>query len=151
MHTITKTFEWSMAHRLIHGYEGKCKNLHGHTYKAEITIEGPIDPKLFGMVCDFGVVSEILKEWVMSNLDHAVLVDSEDSLLLNWLVSNNQKHFKLPDYVMNSTAENISCLLAHIWDKEMRLRRQLGAATWTIQEVKVWETPTSCATWNRWA
>lgn len=143
-HSITKTFEWSMAHRLIHGYQGKCKNIHGHTYKAEVVIEGDIDSANFGFVIDFGDVSRLMKEWVNVNLDHAMLVDANDFDMITFLLENKQKHFVLPTKYTNSTAENISCLLAEIFEQQLKeLNPRLKLA-----EIKVWETPTSCATWR---
>lgn len=144
MNSITKTFEWSMAHRLIHGYQGKCKNIHGHTYKAEVTIEGEIDPKNYGFVIDFGDVSRTMKEWVNSYLDHAMLVDSRDIEMCCFLHDHSQKHFILPPNYTNSTAENISCLLADVFqDFLTHINPRLK-----LSEIKVWETPTSCATWR---
>lgn len=150
MHSVTKTFEWAMAHRLIHGYQGKCKNIHGHTYKCEITVRGPIDPKQYGMVLDFGEISQGIKQWVNDNLDHAMMVDSKDSQMIEFLKDNNQKMFILPDHFVNTTAENIGCLIANQYEARQRFLRQIGGKGETIlQEVKVWETPTSCATWGR--
>lgn len=139
MHSVTKIFEWSMAHRLIHGYEGKCKNIHGHTYKAEITIGGAVDPANYGFIVDFGVISDTIKDWVMRHLDHATIVDPKDLALLEFLVAHQQKHFVLPPGYVNSTAENIADLLSAVWAMH---------SNQMVMEIKVWETPTSYATWR---
>jgi len=62
---ITKRFNFEAGHAL-HGYEGKCKNIHGHSYKLDVTVQGiPIkdrsNPK-YGMVIDFADLKKIVKE-----------------------------------------------------------------------------------------
>ena len=73
---ITKQFSFETAHAL-HGYDGKCKNLHGHSYKLDVTVMGsPIsdasDPK-YGMVIDFGDLKKIVKEDIVDVFDHATV------------------------------------------------------------------------------
>ena len=69
---ITKEFTIEMAHAL-HNYDGKCANIHGHSYQLAITLIGePIsddkNPKL-GMVMDFSVLKKIVNEEVISEFD----------------------------------------------------------------------------------
>jgi len=53
---VTRHEEFETAH-LLPGYNGPCGNLHGHSYKIEVTVEGPQHDNHFGMVMDFiGVV-----------------------------------------------------------------------------------------------
>jgi len=73
---ITKKFTFDSAHKLIN-YEGKCKNLHGHTYTLFVTIKGEINDTT-GMVIDFGEVKKIVKESVIDVLDHAYVNDFID-------------------------------------------------------------------------
>ncbi|TCI84788.1 6-pyruvoyl trahydropterin synthase family protein [Tenacibaculum sp. M341] len=73
---ITKLFSFETGHAL-HGYDGKCKNIHGHSYQLSVTVIGkPIsdsnDPK-YGMVIDFGDLKKIVKDEVVDVLDHATL------------------------------------------------------------------------------
>lgn len=75
---LTKIFTFETAHAL-HGYDGKCKNIHGHSYKLYVTIKGqPISdiqsPK-YGMVLDFGDLKKIVKEHIEDVLDHAILLN----------------------------------------------------------------------------
>ena len=56
---ITRRLEFDAGHRVL-GHEGKCKNLHGHRYSAEITVTAP-DLDGLGRVIDFGVIKE--KVW----------------------------------------------------------------------------------------
>ena len=73
---ITKQFSFETAHAL-HGYDGKCKNIHGHSYKLFVTVLGtpildPSDPK-YGMVMDFGDLKNIVKEEIVDVFDHATI------------------------------------------------------------------------------
>ncbi|MDY5969514.1 MAG: 6-carboxytetrahydropterin synthase [Bacteroidales bacterium] len=74
---LTKEFNFEMAHALT-GYDGKCRNLHGHSYRLFVTIEGsPIadetSPKQ-GMVIDFGDLKHIVNETIMEPFDHALVL-----------------------------------------------------------------------------
>ena len=92
---ITKEFKFEMAHALK-GYDGPCKNIHGHSYELSVTISGkPINdennPKL-GMVMDFGELKQIIKREVVDLFDHAlVLNNSMDTDLLKSLSKNFEK------------------------------------------------------------
>ena len=74
---ITKDFRFEAAHALW-GYDGACRNIHGHSYILNVTIIGkPIsDPKhpKFGMVMDFSVLKKIVNETIIESFDHALLV-----------------------------------------------------------------------------
>jgi 6-pyruvoyltetrahydropterin/6-carboxytetrahydropterin synthase len=69
---VTKKFTFSAAHFLTK-YKGKCENLHGHTYKLTVTVEG--DMKDDGMVIDFVELKKIVNERVIDKLDHSSLND----------------------------------------------------------------------------
>ena len=75
---ITKQFSFETGHAL-YGYDGKCKNIHGHSYHLYVTVIGcPIvdekNPKN-GMVMDFGEISRIVKEEIVNDLDHCVVLN----------------------------------------------------------------------------
>jgi len=73
---ITKKFTFETGHAL-YGYDGKCKNLHGHSYKLAVTVIGtPIsDPSetKYGMVIDFGDLKRIVKSEIVDKFDHATV------------------------------------------------------------------------------
>ncbi len=70
---LTKIFTFDSAH-FLPNYHGKCENMHGHTYKMEVTIEGKPNPD-DGMILDFKKLKEIVNEKVIENLDHKLLND----------------------------------------------------------------------------
>ena len=73
---ITKKCNFETGHAL-YGYDGKCKNVHGHSYKLSVTVSGkPItdnsNPK-FGMVIDFTDLKKIVNEEIVDIFDHATV------------------------------------------------------------------------------
>ena len=73
---ITKQFDFETGHAL-YGYDGKCKNVHGHSYKLSVTVIGtPISDNSnvkYGMVIDFGDLKKIVKEEIVNVFDHATV------------------------------------------------------------------------------
>ena len=73
---ITKKFSFEAGHAL-YGYDGKCKNIHGHSYKLSVTVIGqPIntpDHVKYGMVIDFGDLKTIVKREIVDVFDHATV------------------------------------------------------------------------------
>lgn len=120
---VSKEFTFDAAHHL-HCYEGKCKNLHGHTYKVIFGISGFVDQR--GLMMDFGDIKEIWKNEIEIHLDHRYLNET------------------LPP--MNTTAENI---VVWIYEKMQEALtnaenkdQYLGAR---VEFVRLFETPTSYA------
>jgi len=76
---ITKIFTFETAH-VLYNYDGKCKNMHGHSYKLFVTVKGKpvndLDNPKNGMVVDFGDIKKIVNEEVVDIWDHAVLVNA---------------------------------------------------------------------------
>lgn len=77
---VTKEFRFEAAHALK-GYDGPCRNVHGHSYELSVTVIGsPIaDSKSakLGMVMDFGDLKKIIKKQIVDPFDHALLLNSE--------------------------------------------------------------------------
>ncbi|MGG3562448.1 6-carboxytetrahydropterin synthase QueD [Neobacillus rhizosphaerae] len=120
---VSKEFTFDSAHHL-HYYEGKCKNLHGHTYKVVFGLSGFVDER--GLMMDFGDIKEIWKNEIEIYLDHKYLNET------------------LPP--MNTTAENIVVWIyekmADALLKGDRQQQYLGAR---VEFVRLFETPTSYA------
>lgn len=77
---ITKIFSFETAH-VLYNYDGKCKNMHGHSYKLFVTVKGnpinDLDDHKNGMVVDFGDIKKIVKNEIVDVWDHAVLVNGD--------------------------------------------------------------------------
>src|SRR5690606_30189642 len=73
---ITKQFTFETGHAL-YGYDGKCRNVHGHSYKLSVTVIGtPITDAShvkYGMVIDFSDLKKIVKEEIVDVFDHATV------------------------------------------------------------------------------
>lgn len=69
---VSKEFTFDAAHFLTK-YHGKCENLHGHTYKLRVTVEGEVQED--GMVIDFLILKKIVKEKILDKFDHHSLND----------------------------------------------------------------------------
>ncbi|WP_432412363.1 6-pyruvoyl trahydropterin synthase family protein [Rasiella sp. SM2506] len=73
---ITKQFSFETGHAL-YGYDGKCRNVHGHSYKLSVTVIGtPIEDTnnvKYGMVIDFSDLKKIVKEDIVDVFDHATV------------------------------------------------------------------------------
>ena len=131
-----------MAHAL-YGYDGPCKNIHGHSYALEVTIAGiplndPSHPK-HGMVMDFSELKAIVKEQIVDRLDHALLLNG------------NSPHRNIPQLDANfekvvfveyqPTCENM--LLDFVKRIQDLLPEKVKLAT-----LKLKETPNSYAEWQ---
>ncbi|AIK39670.1 MULTISPECIES: 6-carboxytetrahydropterin synthase QueD [Bacillus] len=120
---VSKEFTFDAAHHL-HCYEGKCKNLHGHTYKVVFGISGYVND--IGLAIDFGDIKEIWKNEIEIYLDHRYLNET------------------LP--VMNTTAENMVVWIyekmAEALTKGNRAEEYKGAR---VEFIRLFETPTSYA------
>jgi 6-pyruvoyltetrahydropterin/6-carboxytetrahydropterin synthase len=79
---ITKEFKFEMAHALK-GYDGLCRNIHGHSYELLVTIAGvPVQDKnsvKLGMVMDFGDLKKIVRKCIVDDFDHALVLNRESA------------------------------------------------------------------------
>jgi 6-pyruvoyltetrahydropterin/6-carboxytetrahydropterin synthase len=111
---IRKLFRFEAAHVLPH-HPGKCARLHGHSYRLEVAVAGPLQASgpAQGMVVDFDDLAGVVRPHVVDRLDHS----------------------SLNDLMPNPTAEHIALW---VWD-------ELAPRLPQLVEIVVWETPTACA------
>ncbi|MBP2000514.1 6-pyruvoyltetrahydropterin/6-carboxytetrahydropterin synthase [Paenibacillus shirakamiensis] len=119
---ISKEFTFDAAHHL-HAYEGKCKNLHGHTYKVVLGVSGI--PDASGLMMDFGTLKQLWKDRIEPYLDHRYLNET------------------LPK--MNTTAENIVVWLYEQMEEALKLDPDNQVSQSRTEFVRLYETPTSYA------
>jgi 6-pyruvoyltetrahydropterin/6-carboxytetrahydropterin synthase len=139
---ITKQFNFETGHAL-YGYDGKCKNVHGHSYKLSVTVIGtPIEDSShvkLGMVIDFGDLKKIVKEEIVDQFDHATVFNQNTPHieLANELKSRDH-HVILVDY--QPTSENM------VVDFAQRISSRLPENI-QLFSLKLQETETSFAEW----
>ena len=139
---ITKEFTFETGHAL-YGYDGKCRNVHGHSYHLSVTVIGaPIQEtghKKLGMVIDFGDLKTIVKEEIVDPFDHATVFNGSTPhlALANTLKENGHKVI-LADY--QPTSENMVVDFAH------KIRKRLPEGI-QLHSLKLRETGTAYAEW----
>jgi 6-pyruvoyltetrahydropterin/6-carboxytetrahydropterin synthase len=139
---ITKQFDFETGHAL-YGYDGKCRNVHGHSYKLSVTVVGrPIDDPShvkFGMVIDFGDLKRIVKEEIVDLFDHATVFNKNTPHVeLAHELKNRGHHVLLVDY--QPTSEMMVIDFAEKIGK--RLPENIK-----LHSVRLQETATSYAEW----
>lgn len=138
---LTKEFSFEAAHALG-GYDGPCREIHGHSYRLFVTIKGepatdPMNPKQ-GMVMDFGVLKKIVHEEIISRFDHAlVLRSTADKELLKLLTAQFDNLIEV-DY--QPTCENM------LDDFSRRIIGRLPEGV-TLHSLRLHETASSYAEW----
>lgn len=138
---ITKEFKFESAHALK-DYDGLCRNIHGHSYELKITVSGtPItdesSPKL-GMVMDFGDLKKIVREEIVEQFDHSVVLYNK---MPESLIRELKKQFEriiITDY--NPTSEKM------LIDFAQRIRARLPENL-ELKYMLLRETVTSYAEW----
>ena len=139
---ITKQFSFETAHAL-YGYDGKCRNLHGHSYKLSVTVMGtPIADTShvkLGMVIDFGDLKKIVKEDIEDVFDHATVFNKNTPHVeLAGELEQRGHDVILVDY--QPTTENM------ILDFAERIKKKLPN-TIELHSLRLQETETSYAEW----
>lgn len=139
---LTKEFSFEAAH-LLDGYDGACREIHGHSYRLFVTVRGipacgADDPKL-GMVLDFGLLKRIVGEEVVERLDHAFILRRTEAneRLCDALGTRFERIVKV-DY--QPTCENM------LADFAARIARRLPAGV-ELYALRLHETATSYAEW----
>jgi len=138
---LTKEFKFEMAHALK-GYDGPCRNIHGHSYELVVTVAGePISdiasPKL-GMVMDFGQLKAIVREEIVSEFDHALVLNKDSANEYFPLMTELFGKLIFVDY--QPTSENL------LIDYAARIKAKLPDGVELIR-MRLRETVTSFAEW----
>ncbi len=138
---VTKVFTIDMAHAL-HGYDGLCKNIHGHTYRLSVTLigrtiqeEGHVKQ---GMVIDFSDFKKIVKEKAVDVFDHTLVLNANSPHAKIQGLADNFERLILTDY--QPSCENL------LIDILSRINANLPSNV-ELCNVRLEETPTSYAEW----
>ncbi len=142
---ITKEFKFEMAHALP-GYDGLCKNIHGHSYELLVTVAGrpisEIDNPKYGMVMDFSDLKKIVRDIIVDIFDHSLVLRSDVSNSLIEQLKQSYDRVILLDYQPTSElmvadfAERIKAELPENIDLKYLLLRETvtSYAEWFAEE-----------------
>jgi len=139
---ITKQFSFETGHAL-YGYDGKCKNVHGHSYKLSVTVIGkPIADNTnvkYGMVIDFGDLKKIIKAEIVDVFDHATVFNKNTPHVeLAKELEQRGHNILLVDY--QPTSEMM------VIDFSKKIKKHLPENI-KLHSIKLQETDTSFAEW----
>jgi len=144
---VIKIIQWDMGHRVMN-HRSICKGLHGHRYKAEISIKGDMveveGSSEEGMVIDFADIKKIALSLVHKKLDHSFMAWDKDKEMIDFFkLSKGHKPVIVP---FTPTAENVA---KYIFDLIYPEIVDAYGNNIHLSSVKVWETPTSCAIYSK--
>ena len=133
MITVTKTVKFDAAHVLTN-HQGLCKNLHGHTYRVDVSV-AQADDEAGDMVIDFKDLKGIANEVICDRFDHAFVYSTASAGESDIAAAVARQGMRTAPIPFRSTVEN----LARHFHGELKARLP------GLSEVKVWETPDNCA------
>lgn len=136
---VTKQFEFEMAHMLA-GHPSLCKNLHGHSYKLFVTVEGPV---VDDMVVDFKDLKAVVKEVIVDPLDHCFAFnentwDEFEIDLIKVVQKHQKKCFAFP---WRTSCENMAKWMYESLNNVLKSRD----AQFKVSKIKLYETASSFA------
>lgn len=130
---ITKIYRTETAHRIFN-YEGPCSNIHGHSYKWEVTIEAE-QLDLHDMVTDFKALKHMLEDTI-GRFDHVIVLHKRDPLR----AALEDSGVKILSFNSNPTAESFVLRVAHMFNHQFFTGGRIK-----LKSIKCWETETSYA------
>lgn len=142
---VTKQIEIDMGHR-VPNHKSKCRNLHGHRYKIQVGVDDKVistkGSSDEGMVIDFGDLKDVMIDVIDKNYDHGLVLYLNDFELTYFFSDLKSKGMKIIIVNFIPTAEN----LAKHWYE--LIKPILEVKKIKIKYLKVWETPSSTATYE---
>jgi len=137
MTTVTKTVRFDAAH-ILTDYDGRCKNLHGHTYRVDVSVgdaSKPVDGTQADMVIDLKALKAIVGEVVLDRFDHAFICNMRSEGECDIAAAVERQGMRVAKIPYRSTVENLA---RHFYEL---LKESLPG----LVSVKVWETADNCA------
>ncbi len=89
--SVTRSFTFEAAHHLP-WHPGRCRALHGHSYRLEVTVEGPVGEN--GVVLDFDDLSSVVRREIVERFDHRFLNDLMDNPTAELLAQDSWKRLE---------------------------------------------------------
>ena len=142
MFYLTKIFHFEAAHAL-NGYDGICRNIHGHSYEMRVTVKGmplnePGNPKN-GMVIDFHDLKNIVNQEVIEKLDHSFIIGN--NMPKDFVEITKQNFDKVVELPYQPTTENM------LADFAQRIKRRMPQHV-DLYSITLQETRDNIAEWR---
>ena len=138
---VTREFTFEMAH-VLKGYDGPCRNVHGHSYRLFVTLSGiPLDNRQNprdGMVIDFADLKKIVLRTIIDRFDHSVVVSSDFADDKKEILKEAFGNTVIVDY--QPTCENL------VTDFSLRLKNELPGGI-KLHSLRLYETAKLYAEW----
>ncbi len=135
MYQLTTHASFDSAH-FLSGYEGKCRNLHGHRWKLEVTVSSENlvrEGQIRGMIVDFGELKKDVKN-LADEFDHCLIIE-KGTLKEKTMEALTEEEFKIIQVDFRPTAENFA---RYFYERMQK-------AGYKVSLVKVYETPNNMA------
>lgn len=135
MYQLTTHASFDSAH-FLSGYEGKCRNLHGHRWKLEVTVSSENlvrEGQIRGMIVDFGELKKDVKN-LADEFDHCLIIE-KGTLKEKTMEALTEEEFKIIQVDFRPTAENFA----------QYFYERMQKAGYKVSLVKVYETPNNMA------
>lgn len=138
---LTKIFHFEAAHA-IHGYEGQCKHIHGHSYELHVTFATKMDTEKYipgpGFIIDFKEIKKIVKNEIIVNFDHKLILSKQYIKDNNYIV--NPENIVI--WEMEPTVENLLLFIKEVIS-------QLIPSHIELDNLIMYETKDSYAQWTK--
>lgn len=140
---LSKTCGFEMAHAL-RGYEGACRNIHGHSYQVEVCVWGEQQMQNHnetqGMLMDLKELKELIKRTIIDHFDHGLLLSEDQPAHVIEAVTNAYSHVHIMPY--SPTSENL------VREFATRIEAELPGGV-QLHHIDLWETETSKASFYK--
>lgn len=139
MFTLVSENSFDAAH-FLHGYNGKCSNIHGHRWRVVVEIFSDKlsdDKQTRGMLVDFDTLKEDIKQEV-DYFDHSLIIEAGTLKEKNY-EALKEEGIRLVELDFRTTAENFS---KYFYDR-------FEEKGYNVKQVSVYETPNNCATYSK--
>lgn len=139
MFTLVSENSFDAAH-FLHGYNGKCSNIHGHRWRVVVEIFSDKlsdDKQTRGMLVDFDTLKEDIKQEV-DYFDHSLIIEA-GTLKEKTYEALKEEGIRLVELDFRTTAENFS---KYFYDR-------FEEKGYNVKQVSVYETPNNCATYSK--
>jgi len=138
---VTKKIRFEMAHAL-YNYDGLCRNIHGHSYRMEVTLIGEVrnnnDHPRNGMVIDFGRLKNIVNKKIIDTFDHALVINHLTPKVNIEALKKTTERLIVVDF--QPTSENLVLHFVKILQPEL-------PANVSLFSLRLYETQDSFAEW----